>query len=461
MGTDSSEPANRQDYWRNYLDEIFEERFGINSMFPAKVDTKPKTGQRNFHKILLKAEIQESIVHTAENCKVSTHSVLLYAWHKVLSVFLYSAQTVVGIEVKVKCSENDQKVILPHLLSHPISSVLTISEMIRMVESRTIELNDIESCDSSNHERMTSTIDNIFLLNNDDQTVGKNCPLTVRATQSRDALALTVEYDMNMFNPEEIRRLTTTFEVVVQQIVQNPSKVENELYFIDQDEFQRHEDTEIKVELSHSTYLEIFREQLGKSPDKVALIYENTKLTYKELDKKSNQVANFVRKNLCVEKEHQESIIPLSLERNELLIIAMLGIMKAGAAFLPLNSTLPKERIKYILNDVQPKLVLTSGSNSEKLINICQQMESKCRVYNLENCNLNDKSSELPAINICSDSIYLLLYTSGTTGQAKGVVIEHRNLVNTCMDFPRRYDLEDTDVILALHSHTFSAFIYT
>lgn len=180
----------------------------------------------------------------------------------------------------------------------------------------------------------------------------------------------------------------------------------------------------------NKTLQELFEEQVTNNPEKVALVFEDQKLTYRELNEKSNQLARYIRqkyKQITKKELKPDTLIPLCLERNLEIVIAILGVIKAGAAYVPVDSNAPKERLKHIISDTQAKLLITQKS----LINNIKQVTD---IF-LIDCftELNIDSSNLSNINNSKNLAYVI-YTSGTTGTPKGVMIEHNSIIQTLFD---------------------------
>lgn len=174
------------------------------------------------------------------------------------------------------------------------------------------------------------------------------------------------------------------------------------------------------------TVVELFEKQVDENPSAVAVIFEEKKLSYQELNEKANQVAHYL-KSKGVKKE---TLVPICIERSMEMIIGILGILKAGGAYVPIDTDYPTERINYILEDTNASTVLTSKKSKQKLLTA-----NKIDIIELDD-SLTDFSSQ-PVVNL-KDAIkhyYLayVIYTSGSTGKPKGVMIEHRGLTNLAL----------------------------
>lgn len=178
---------------------------------------------------------------------------------------------------------------------------------------------------------------------------------------------------------------------------------------------------------------DLFQSQAKNSPNSIAIVSGNKKLTYSELDEKSTLLAKFLRK----QGVKPGVAIGLSLLKNEDFIVGIIGILKAGAIYLPLNPDYPEERLKYMVEDANPSFLLTHSELASKLpekqtcITICLDKDWE----KITSLDLGDNLSEL---EIDPDSSAYIVYTSGSTGRPKGIVVEHRSLPNVVES---RFDL--------------------
>ncbi|MFO0319242.1 MAG: amino acid adenylation domain-containing protein, partial [Neisseriaceae bacterium] len=207
---------------------------------------------------------------------------------------------------------------------------------------------------------------------------------------------------------------------------------------------------------TNKTICELFEEQVLKTPDNIALVYESTKLTYNELNCKSNRLAHYIKDNYSIQSD---DLIALCLERSEQMIIAILAVLKTGGAYVPIDSNNPIERIKYILEDSNAKVLIING-NVEK--NILSNVNYK-NTHSLENnslfkCDiiivdkseiqnkLEEKSDKNLMIKQCLEQLAYVIYTSGTTGMPKGVMIENRSAINYITYLINSYQIDNSTI---------------
>ena len=174
----------------------------------------------------------------------------------------------------------------------------------------------------------------------------------------------------------------------------------------------------------------LFEEQVLKTPDKVAVVCEDRKLTYRELNQKANQLAHYL---LQCYRIKSDDLIVLCLDKNEYMLIALFATLKSGAAYVPIDPSNPDDRISYILNDTQSTIVITNNSLKKRLrsiINKCVLKKVNLIVDEHSIAKLIRQTDSNPITKTTSNNLMYVIYTSGTTGKPKGTLLEHHGLVN-------------------------------
>ncbi len=188
-----------------------------------------------------------------------------------------------------------------------------------------------------------------------------------------------------------------------------------------------------------------FGEQAEKHPEKIAVEFENISISYRCLDMKSNQFANYLLKNNIGSGD----IVGVCLNRSIEFVIAILGIQKAGATYLPLDITTPTERIKYIMSQSH----MTGLIKSEN-IDFCNL---ECIVFNFTQMNLDAYSTCLNNTEVISGDLAYIIFTSGSTGKPKGVKIGHQGLINMIYQMGQEFNYTKSDIVSQISSPGFDA----
>ncbi|MFV8347411.1 amino acid adenylation domain-containing protein, partial [Flavobacterium sp. ZB4P13] len=227
-----------------------------------------------------------------------------------------------------------------------------------------------------------------------------------------EGLVLGIDYNTDIYDKYLIQRMFFHFENLLNYSIEQPeSGIENINYLTQADKQQVLVDfNDTKVDYSKDkTIIDLFENQVEKTPNSIAVIFEEVELTYKELNEQSNQLALYLRENYSIQPNN---LIGIKMDRSEQMIIAILGILKSGAAYIPIDINYPKQRIDYIQNNSNCKVVVD--------LNFLEEF------YKVQE---NYSKSNITDINKARDLAYII-YTSGSTGNPKGVMIEHSSLTN-------------------------------
>ena len=195
-----------------------------------------------------------------------------------------------------------------------------------------------------------------------------------------------------------------------------------------------------------ATIVSKFREQVAKTPDNIAVVYQDKRFTYKELDEISDSIAAYIHgKGL-----HAEDVVSVLIPRCEWMPVISLGVLKAGCAYQPLDPTYPSERLNFMMQDASAKLLIAD----ESLRDIVNEYQGDV-LYTKDINQLPTINCQLPTVN--PKDLFIMLYTSGTTGTPKGCQIVHRNLVAFCEWYHRRFNLTSGCKVTAYASFGFDA----
>ena len=188
----------------------------------------------------------------------------------------------------------------------------------------------------------------------------------------------------------------------------------------------------------------MFEEQVEKTPQSIAVVYQNQVLSYKALNQKSNQLAWLLREKGV----KPDSIVGIIVERSLEMIIGILGILKAGGAYLPIDPAYPIDRISYMLEDSGTKWLITQKQFEEAV-----SFDGALIMMDDERL-AEERTENLTETNKPNDMAYVI-YTSGTTGKPKGSMIEHRNVVRLLFNDRIQFDFHERDVWTLFHSYCF------
>ena len=205
-----------------------------------------------------------------------------------------------------------------------------------------------------------------------------------------------------------------------------------------------------------SNYCDLFYQSVNSHPEQVAVIFEDKSLTYQELDQKSNQIAHYLNSKGL----RKDLIVGIYLNRSIEMITGILGILKAGAAYLPIDPEYPDERISFMLDDAAVGIILTNEDTLKK-------SSTKIQSGNYSLISLNSAESDVlqfpatrPEISIAPEDLAYVIFTSGSTGRPKGVMNEHQGLVNRLKWAQSYFNLGADDVVLQKTTYCFDVSVW-
>lgn len=271
--------------------------------------------------------------------------------------------------------------------------------------------------------------------------------LSIGMIEKREGLRVRIAYNTRLFDDSTIERMLENFEVLLASILADPDRRISELPLISRNESQLLQGwNSTQREFYQGCVHEWFEQQVAATPNKIAAKHGQKALSYFELNHRANQLANYLRKRGV----GPEVRVGLFVERSLEMLVAMLGILKAGGAYIPLDPAYPKDRVAFILEDANAQILLTQ-------VSLCSLLAQKTTVVCLDSdwpdIRLESGQNLPPAAK--SDNLAYVLYTSGSTGQPKGVQVEHRNLANFLTAMQCEPGIDAADTVIALTTISF------
>jgi amino acid adenylation domain-containing protein len=274
--------------------------------------------------------------------------------------------------------------------------------------------------------------------------------LTLMMAETGDSISATFEYNRDLFDSATISRMAQHFTSLVSAIGSNPDRLVSDLPMIADIERQqllgRFNDTAATYP-SEVTLHSLFQAQVAQTPDAFALKFADERLTYAELNRRANQLAHHLR-SLGL---GAESRVGICLDRSIEIVIGLLGILKAGAAYVPLDPSYPQERLLYMIDDAGLELLLTA-QNSVPEITSLRLDEDWDQIAKQPDSN--------PELSSVAENLAYVIYTSGSTGQPKGVMISHRAICNHMLWMRETFGFTPADRILQKTSFSFDASVW-
>ena len=261
-----------------------------------------------------------------------------------------------------------------------------------------------------------------------------SCSMNIHLHDNNDTGDLIMSYDylVDKYSLDDISATNDRILTIINQVLTTEDICLSDIDIVTDEEKHKilydFNNTDVYY-LKDKTIVDLFEEQVEKTPDNIAVVFEDQKLTYRELNEKANSLANYLIKNGL----KNTPIIGILLDRSLEMIICIIAVLKSGKAYIPIDPNYPTDRINYMLKDSNCNLILSNKeiyTNLNLSTNFINVKLNNNEVYNNDIKNLN--------IKINHDSLSYIIYTSGSTGKPKGVMLTHKgisNLVNYCNNY--------------------------
>lgn len=274
--------------------------------------------------------------------------------------------------------------------------------------------------------------------------------LYLHIESTADGMSTEFTFDSQLFDPATISRTAEHFEILLNGIAANPnesiarlpllSEAERNQVLLDWN--QTHFDYP-----RHQCVHHLFEEQARRTPQAVAVVFEGRELIYAELDRRSNQLANYLLKFGI----GPDALVALCVERGFDMVVGLLGILKAGAAYVPLDPAFPAERLTFMLEDSEAPVLLTQ----RHLVETLPANRSKMVCLDSEWEQIERETVQNPRVGVTPENLAYTIYTSGSTGKPKGVQVLHRGVVNFLASMAREPGMSSTDRVLSVTTLSF------
>jgi natural product biosynthesis luciferase-like monooxygenase protein/amino acid adenylation domain-containing protein/non-ribosomal peptide synthase protein (TIGR01720 family) len=288
----------------------------------------------------------------------------------------------------------------------------------------------------------------------------KDRDLHLNVTEIAGELLIECDYNTDLFDPATVERWLSHFQTLLEAVVSDPKQHLRELPLLNS--AQRHQllvewnDTQTDFPTDKCLH-QLIEEQVEKTPNAVAVKFENQQLTYRQLNTQANQLAHYLR-SLGV---GADVLVGICVERSIEMVVGLLGILKAGGAYLPLDPDYPTERSRFMLEDSQVSLVLTQHKFVETLYTTSlprNQTRLVCLDIDWQVISQCDRDN--PILNVAPENLAYVIYTSGSTGQPKGVMLCHSNICNHTFWMQATFPLTEKDKVLQKTPFGFDASVW-
>lgn len=293
-------------------------------------------------------------------------------------------------------------------------------------------------------------------INYESSWVGNNFisdDIDIHLYDMNDTGDINIAYDylISKYSIDDICSIHARFLYIINQVLENNDITLNEIEIVTPDEKKKilYDFNNTSADYSRDkTITQLFEEQVEKTPDNIAVVFEDQKLTYRELNERANSLASYLRS----QKIGRNDIVGIMVNRSLEMIISILAVLKSGACYIPIDPEYPQDRIEYMLNNSNTKLLLTFKRLENKVT-----FDNKLFVE-LDNELYNSNKDNLININKPDDLAYII-YTSGSTGKPKGVMLKHSNINNFIQGMCNVVDFNSRKTIVSVTTISFDIFV--
>ncbi|MGI5379091.1 amino acid adenylation domain-containing protein [Streptomyces sp. CA-251387] len=440
-------------------------------------------------KLGLGAELTATLKSLCAAHSVTLHSVLQFVWHKVLYAIGGGDTTVVGTIVSgrnlhVDGIENSVGLYintLPLVVDHDEQTGRSVGAAIAGIQSvvntmngrSTVELGRLQTGGMKrrlfdtllvleNYPRLLEEAeehDELLRFEKAYDADKVDYPLAVVAREEGDELTVTLWYAGELFDDATIDTLLDVTHTLFSQVAQDITRPVDALELVSPamvERFDAWNRTQVDFP-ADKTLHGLFEEQVAAWPDEIAVVYRDTRLTYRQLNERANQLAHYLR---SVVQLRPNDLVGLVVDKSELMITAILAVWKTGAAYVPIDPGYPDDRIAFMLQDTRARLVVANEAHAGRLRAL--PAAEGLPVVEADRLPMGYRSPENPVTEVTSTDLAYAIYTSGTTGNPKAVLVEHRGVVNLQVSLAKLFSLdksEGDEALLSFSNYVFDHFV--
>ena len=264
------------------------------------------------------------------------------------------------------------------------------------------------------------------------------------------------KYNTDLFNDNTITKLTEHFQILLAGIIDNPQQTLRQLPLLtatDRDQLLQWNNT-AKPYPTHQCLHQLFEAQVERTPDQIAVVFEHQSMSYYELNQKANRLANYLQ-TLGVQPE---VLVGICMQRASEMVVGLLAILKAGGAYIPIDPDYPQQRLHFMLDDANVKVLLTQSALANKLHKITTTATIVCLDVLVATATPGDDANLDSGVG--PTNLAYVIYTSGSTGQPKGAMNSHSAICNRLLWMQDAYQLSTTDNILQKTPFSFDVSVW-
>ncbi|SFX55819.1 non-ribosomal peptide synthase domain TIGR01720/amino acid adenylation domain-containing protein, partial [Thermoactinomyces sp. DSM 45891] len=431
-----------EQYWREKLR-------GFTAPTPLLIDNNGQGNGYTEKGIYVSEEDTQDLQNWAKSNKLTLSTVIQGAWAYLMSRYSGENDIVFGVTSSGRPTEivDVENIVGPFITTSPTRIQLTddvkIGEWLQQLQEEEIERRQFEYASLTEIQgwsevpRGTPMFESLYVFENypvkeessGDLEIGDlegveqtHYPLGLTVVPGSQ-LSLKLMYDRSRFDESTIQRVLDHLHLVLKQMMENKDQALSGLVYVteaEQKQLLEEWNDNAMAYPRKCTIHQLFEEQVNRTPDMVAIVDEHQQLTYREMNEKANQLAHYLQK----QGVGAESLVGLCFHRSVEMIVSLMGIWKAGAAYVPLDPSYPESRLRYIIEDTGLQVLISNeevGWTPTEVKIVCLDKDREM---------ISRESILSPVCDVTGENLAYVIYTSGSTGNPKGVLVQHHSVIN-------------------------------
>lgn len=461
-----------EQYWQDELNRDLEIN-DLSALYDQLQSRKDASQQVVQQAAQLFVEMPLDALHQVTQQGITLSSVVQLVWHKLIASYTFAEQTIVGTTVSGRALpvEGIEESVGLYINTLPLildwNTELTVQQQLQHISQKVTAMNHWSFADLARMQRGRGALfQSILVFENypsaDEQEGVRyqyrdafekvNYPVVVVAYQQGNTLTLGLKYDASLLSQHKARQLLSELQQLINLVPQVLQLPHAELCVSEQSsDFCLQGPAE---PLAATDMVSWFERVVRTYPDHNALYDEGQWLNYRQLNEHSNQLAHQIRPYVLAQQNTADVVVALCLNKSASMIVAMLAVLKAGAAYLPIAPDVPAERLAFMLKDSKAVLLLSQQSTVQSIA------ASLCPVLDPDQFEPQAGHQTDLGLTLAPTQLAYLIYTSGTTGQPKGVMTEHAGLVNISQSQQRTLAHGPDSRVLQFSNYIFDASVF-
>ena len=475
---DAGKMKNVEDYWINkFKDDIP----ALNIQTP-----KPRPAIQNYEGkkkyFILDETMTQKLSDFCKKNKVTPSMLLLTCYFVLLSKYTSQDDIIIGLPAAGRTKKQTEKVLGMFVNTLPlrakIDKNISIRNLLFIVKHELIESLEnqeypfdelVNKLGISRDTSRNPLFDTMFIFQNDglkeikfagletkyyipDTHISK-FDLSLEVIPQNNKLNFSFEYSTSLFNSEFINNLSEHYINIINRVLEDDQLKIDDIDMLSVEEKNKvlygFNETQ-KDYPSSKTLVELFEEQAKKTPNNIAVVFGDAELSYKELNKKADCLAGYLQKNNRIQPN---DLVGIMVNRSIEMIVSIIAVLKAGGAYIPIDPNFPKDRISYMLNGSNAKVLLT-----QKALEYTIDFPNKICV-DLDEHNIYSSKRRYLKNTCTPEDLAYVIFTSGSTGVPKGVMLKHKNIVNFIYGMMNIFNFSSNDTIASITTISFDIFV--